>query len=209
MCDRASACCCLVYSDSRQWLDRSAGVVVCANWGMVKLRQQRSAEPSVACPFGIRLFAPVVVQSSRQHVHAVCQLFVGEIMCCVCRCVPTDGVEVSLDSQLLEEGGALAVGAAFGATAVIIEQEPRRRSTSTSMPSSLKRVLQAAAAVVGSPNLSRPLELLARRSSDTGRRRSNVGEPEVVLPPVPMHPADKVLSMQVSCGPAAVCSNCC
>lgn len=116
----------------------------------------------------------------------------------VCAAVPADGGEVSLNSQLLEEGGALAVGAAAGATAAIVEQERRRRSTSSSMRNSLKRVLQAAAAVVGSPNLSRPLELLARRSSDTGRRRSNVSESEVVLPPVPMHPADKVLSMQVS-----------
>jgi hypothetical protein len=145
-----------------------------------------------------------ISSSGKLLTGSICLLAVAAPLCprelCnfMCCCVPADGVEVSLDSQLLEEGGALAVGAAAGATAAIVEQEPRRRSTSPSMGTSLKRVLQAAAAVVGSPKLSRPLELLARRSSDTGRRRSNVGEPEVVLPPVPMHPADKVLSMQVS-----------
>jgi hypothetical protein len=74
---------------------------------------------------------------------------------------------------------------------------------------SLKKVLQAAAAaVVGSP-VAKPLAdllLSVRRVSSEGgpgqqqqqrRRSSRGGEEAVVLPPVPMHPADKVLSMQV------------
>jgi hypothetical protein len=55
---------------------------------------------------------------------------------------------------------------------------------------------------VGSPRLGAAAGggggLAARRVSDSERRRSATGE-AWVLPPVPMHPAEKVLSMQV-CG---------
>jgi hypothetical protein len=110
-------------------------------------------------------------------------------------------MNMQLDSRMLEEGGALAMGAAAGAAAATAaEQPPRPYSKSGSMRGSLHRVLKAAVAAVGSPRLSKPLvDVFARRSAD-GRRRQSAAGSDYVMPPVPMHPADKVLSMQVSVG---------
>jgi hypothetical protein len=109
-------------------------------------------------------------------------------------------MNMQLDSRLLEEGGALAMGAAAGAAAAMAaeQQQPRQYGKSVSMRGSLHRVLKAAvAAVGGSPRLSKPLvDVFARRSAD-GRRRQSAAGSDYVMPPVPMHPADKVLSMQV------------
>jgi len=119
-----------------------------------------------------------------------------------------------LNSRVLEEGGALAVGAAAGAaaaTAATAASGGRRGSNSGLSRSTLQRVLDVAAAVVGSPRVSTrrlSAEGFAGRVSSGGagggRRGSSTAgggyEPDIVFPPVPMHPADKVLSMQVGLG---------
>lgn len=107
-------------------------------------------------------------------------------------------MNMQLYSRLLEEGGALAMGAAVGAAAATAaEQQPWQYGKSVSMRGSLHRVLKAAVAAVGSPRLSNPLVDVFARCSADGRRRQSAAGSDYVMPPVPMHPAEKVLSMQV------------
>ena len=127
---------------------------------------------------------------------------------------PSQHVLCVFPYRLLAEGGALALGAAAGATSAAAVEALRLCSNSNTTSSSqyppqghkeggksgksLKHIVQSVAnalVAVGSPRLGGD-GVAARRVSDSERRRSATGE-AWVFPPVPMHPAEKVLSMQV------------